>query len=204
MKIGIVVDGDAESQALKLLTRRITISRCQIIDPIFARMQPKSTPDQIVRMARGKVDILLAKGVDQILVLIDREDNKECPGIFADRIKNAFARAGYGGVSVVVKDRCFENWLVADVDALEQLRRRFQVTTAFKNSIVPNKADNINAFEQLNRITRGPSYHKRRDAAAITEKQDPVRVALNSRSFRRFLKLISHPNYRCQSKYPSC
>ncbi|MGH9834830.1 MAG: hypothetical protein ACRD9Y_17570 [Blastocatellia bacterium] len=58
VKIGMVVDGDAESQALKLITRRIKIEGTVLLDPRFADIQPKSTAKQIARSAADQIAIL--------------------------------------------------------------------------------------------------------------------------------------------------
>ena len=52
MKVGIVVDGDAESQALRLLTERFDIEDVQLLAPAYANMQPKSAPGQIAQSAK--------------------------------------------------------------------------------------------------------------------------------------------------------
>ena len=128
MKIGIVVDGDAESQALKGLTQRLEIKGAQLLNPVYANMQPKSAPGQIAQSAKSRIDILLTRGADLIVVLIDREDRKECPPEFASQLKRAFAKLGYDDIRVVIKNRTFENWLIADVKALKKMSARFKVT----------------------------------------------------------------------------
>lgn len=203
MRIGIVVDGDAESQALKLLTQRISIPGTQLLDPIYANMQPRSTPGQIARSAKPKIDVLTARGVDKIVVLIDKEDRQECPSQFANDIEAAFGAIGCFNIQVAVKNRKFENWLVADVDVFDQLRSRYRVTKTFRKAISPNKADSVpDAESLLNKIVLSGEYHKRRDAAQITGLQEADKMAQNSRSFRRFLRLVGHSNYLLQSKKP--
>lgn len=204
-RIGIVVDGSAESQALRGLTGRITISGMTLIGPIYADMQPKASAKQIAAAAAPKLKILTtAKRVEHTVVLIDREDRTECCGGWAKKLERAFGAIGYANVTVGIKNRQFENWLLADVDALKALHTLFKVTRTFERLVVPNKADHIlDPTNELSKIRKGNrSYHKRRDAQKITALQDPDKVARNSRSFRRFLRLLAHPRYAEQSKKP--
>ncbi len=205
MKIGIIVDGDAESQALFNLTQNISISGVQILRPIYTDIQPKASAEQIAKKALDRINFLLSKGADRIIVLIDREDAQDCPTDLKNGLECGFVKIGCGEISVVIKNRKFENWLVSDLDALRQMPRRFSLSKAFQNAINPNKADQIvDAEHLLNTIvtSRGPQYHKRKDAQNITAKQNPLRIACNSRSFRRFLHLLAHPKYSNQSKKP--
>ncbi|MGI8654804.1 MAG: DUF4276 family protein [Pyrinomonadaceae bacterium] len=204
MRIGIIVDGDAESQALKLLTRRIEIPEIVLLDPIYSNMQPKSTPAQIARSAKAQVSVLVnARKADAIIVLIDREDRSDCPPAFAKAIERAFKNLDCPNVKVAVKDKKFENWLVSDVTVFRHFAARYRVTGAFRNRVAPNKADSIrDAEELLNQICIKDQYHKRRDAAKITDAQAVLEIAKNSRSFRKFLNLIEHDKYLNQSKRP--
>lgn len=200
MKIGIIVDGDAEMKAFQCLTRRIKIQGVQLLKPIHADMQPKATAGQIAKAAEDKLGLLHARRADRIIVLIDRENRQACPGQWKDEIERAISKLGYSQVRVVIKNRKFENWLIADVRVFEKLRARYQVTGIL---IAPDKADDVEDAEKLlNKIAVKVEYRKGRDAAQITALQDYLEVGRNSRSFRRFLRLIGHPHYRDQSKKP--
>lgn len=202
-KIGVIVDGAAESQALKLITQKIYIPDAQILNPLYADIQPRSAPGQIARSVKSKLDILIARQVDQVVVLIDREDRSECPTRLAQDIEGAFRKLGHKNVSVIIKNRKFENWLIADVEVFRN-KARYKVTNKFIKAVVPNKADSVdNAEALLNQICIGTEYHKRRDAAQITDLQDVSSIGNHSRSFRRFLRLIGHPDYIAQSKNPT-
>jgi len=203
LKIGIIVDGDAESQALKLLTRRVEIKDTQLLDPLYANMQPKDAPGQIARAAKRQIDILIAKGADKIIVLIDREDNRKCADEIAGEIETAFDRLGCANTTVVIKNRKFENWLIADVGVFRKLKARYKVTKSFETAVVPNKADSVaDAEALLNQIVVKVVYHKRRDAAQITGLQKVAEIGKNSRSFRRFLRVVGYSTYTNQSKNP--
>jgi hypothetical protein len=97
----------------------------------------------------------------------------------------------------------FENWLIAGLAALKAMPARFQVTRQFERKVSPNKADNIkNAESALKRICKGASYHKGKDAREIARHQEPRRIAENSRSFRRFLRVVGCKKYTSQSREP--
>lgn len=203
MKIGVLVDGTAESQAQKVLCRKITIPGVTISDPIYVDMQPKATPAQISKKIEGKIQLYLGK-VDRIIILIDLEDKAQCPTAFSKQIERELHGKYQSETLVVVKKYTFENWLIADPGAFRKIPRRFQPTKSFENSIVPNKADNItNAQRHINTIMgRGTQYQKGRDPLQLAEKADIMEMAKNSRSFRRFLRLVGHPKYQDQSKIP--
>ena len=203
MKVGIVVDGQAESQALKLVLPKIKAPGRQLRGPAYADMQPKASPAQIARAAIGKLQILRAQGAEVFVVLIDCEEAARCAPGFADSIKQAFVDLDWPGVEVVVKRLTFENWLIADLDALKKLPARFKLTRRFKAKVSPNKADNVvDAEAELKALCMGASYHKRDDPVRIAKHQEPRRIAENSRSFRRFLRVVGCRKYVKQSENP--
>ena len=105
---------------------------------------------------------------------------------------------------VVVKNRKFENWLIADPGAFKKLRGRYEITSAFEGAVSPNKADGgTDATGLIKSISKDRSYDKLKDAVAIVSVADPGTMACNSRSFRRFLRLLGHPDYVAQSLRPS-
>jgi hypothetical protein len=202
MTIGTIVDGQAEALSYPYLFKRIAIRGVSLLSPIYADMQPKATPAQIVKAAASRLNLAVARGADRQLVLLDLEDRKECPGDFAEAITKALHAAGFVNAMALVKRTCFENWLVADPDALSEMPARFDVQEWFRNAVIPNKADSVKAESLLARICHKDSYNKRSDPPRILSRAHPERIARNSRSFRRFLRLIGHPNYKSQSRSP--
>jgi len=198
MIIGIIVEGQEESQSLAHITDKILIESVTILKPLYASIQPKAAPGQI---ARSLVSGLKIRGTaDLILVLIDLEDLDNCPGERAKVLEEAVGRMGYDNVRVVIKNRKFENWLIADCNALQQLAN-FSLTQAFIRK-VKGKADNVtDAVGLLSSIKNDKrSFHKTQDGTAVARKANPDTIALHSRSFRRFLRLLTHPTYSTQSK----
>ena len=202
MSIGLIVDGQAEPDALWELRGKLQAGQ-SMIRPLYADLQPKAAPGQIARKALSRVKMLRHRSAEPIVLLIDREDQAECPPKLAGDIQDALTRLGEPDVLVVVRNRSFENWLIADVDGLASLRGRFRPTQTFRNRVVPNKADSVaDGASLLNRICIGTTYHKRHDPPRILKASDVGAMAKNSRSFRRFLRLVGDKRYRAQSKRP--
>jgi len=203
MKYGILVDGDAESQAIKLLVRKIPLPKKSTIGMIlYADMQPKSTPSQIARKAYSKLSVF-PPDHERIIVLIDLENRKECPSNFAELITNAFKKITSTSINTVIKNKKFENWLISDPECFACFKSRYSITDKFRSMIANNKADMIpDAAELINSICIKNSYHKRSDPQKLIDKINIETMALNSRSFRRFLRVIGYTRYKLQSKLP--
>jgi hypothetical protein len=203
VNIGFVVDGQSEVGGLPELFGDLKRA-CghTLLKPLLAPMQPYAPPAAVARAASTRVRQLIGRGADSIVVLIDRELRAECPARLAREIGREIARIVGVEVLVVIKNRTFENWLIADLDALRAQPARFAVSQAISRSVEPNKADNVEAKATLNRCAIDIPYQKVVDARRICTYADPERIARNSRSFRRFLRSIHHPSYRAQSKEP--
>ena len=198
MKIGIIVEGQEEQQSMRYIVENINIEGKQILTPIFAPIEPKATPQQIVKAMEGRLKLL--SKANQIIVLIDLEDMDICPGDRANSLENYFFSKSYTNIKVIIKKRQFENWLLADPDAINGLKN-FNVSEAFRRRVTGN-ADNIhNPIELLSNLKSDrKSFHKTKDGTAIAKEIDYLKVADNSRSFRKFLRVIGHPLYLTQSK----
>jgi len=84
------------------------------------------------------------------------------------------------------------------------VRRRHGMLSRYARAIQRGRADKVDALVLLNRAS-GPqrTFEKRRGALAICTHLDPGRAALNSRSFRRFLRVLGDRRYADQSKQPN-
>jgi hypothetical protein len=206
MRIGIVMDGDAESQAFKRVTRRLGIQGVTFIDPVYADLQPKAAAGQIARAAVATIETLVEmRGAERVIVIIDREDNAKCPGSLRDDLEDRFKSLGRDEVLVVIKNRQFENWLIADPQALHRASsQQFRKPSPqFIKAVRPNRADSVvDPVGLLDALCREQPFHKRRDAAAVCDALDVPTVAANSRSFRRFLRAVDHHDYLTQSAKP--
>lgn len=206
MKIGVVVDGQGEFRALPSLFPKIG-SPHTLLAPLYGDMQPFAPIPQIVGVVKSKLPILRARGAQRVLVLLDRENRNVCPGAWATQLADALnqdcGQLGIDKFIVVVKNSCFENWLVADPEAFTRMPRRFSLSAGALASISPNKADNIDAQRLLKAAAQGGTYSKTTDAVRILAAAEPARMAANSRSFRKLLRELEHPLYLKESIRPA-
>lgn len=204
MRVGLIVDGQGEPAYFCHLIPKIRGISCSVLPKVlYADMQPRATPLQIARAATGAVKVLSTR-VDMIVVLIDSE-GQACPGQFAQQIRAAFQHIHGNQVvfEAVVKHHAIENWLLSDPDAFMAMRARFQLVPGVANCVLNNKADhNSNPTRLLDKMARKTEYHKKNDPPRIASHQDPGRMAMNSRSFRRFLRVLQHQNFLLQSREP--
>lgn len=208
MSIGVIVDGMAEYRSLGSIIEKISASSRIIQQPIYCDIQPYSTTGIIVRTVLKRLPILLNKGANRVVVLVDLENRRECPGDFALEIKrNILEELEVQGksiqIDVVIKNRKYENWLIADLRTLRSFRRRFRIGIGIQRAISPNKADNVDAEKLLKQsVIPSQTFHKVRDAKTIMGRANPHRIAANSRSFRRFLRVVGDNKYQNQSIRP--
>lgn len=201
MRIGLVVDGQSEVAALPNLYPRLEAETGhQFLRPVLAPIQPLAPPAAIARACGTRVSQLARRGADRVLVLVDREGRPECPGVLALEIQGRLPQAVT--TTVVIKNRTFENWLIADVQALLQQPGRFDVSAGMRSRIEPNHADSADALRLLQRAAIRTAYNKVQDSQRTLARAAPCEMASNSRSFRRFLRCSDHPLYRRQSRHP--
>lgn len=206
MRIGLIVDGQAEYRSLPFLLERLETPHT-FVGTLFSNMHPHAPIPQIVRAMNGSVRVLAGRNADVIIVLLDREDRDDCPGQWASQVAQAL-NAGYGIhelliFKVIIKNSCYENWLIADPTALEAMPRRFRISRADISKIVPNRADVVDAQAILKAAAQGNAYSKVEDARRIMALADPLRMAANSRSFRKLMREVEHPSYQRQSLLPA-
>lgn len=194
MKIGLLVDGRAEYYGLPHLLPRLG-SPHQVLAPLVCDIQPFASPAQMALAASKKFPILLAKRVDSIVVLIDKETRQDCTGELVQVVeREARERLALHSttvsLAVVFKVSKFENWLVADPEALRALSGMFDNVERIEKQVSPNRADAVDAVGLLNACARRHGYHKMDGAVAICRQLDPGRAAASSRSFRKLLKVL--------------
>jgi hypothetical protein len=205
MKIGVVVDGESEFKALPRLFGALESgSGHQILRPILAKITPTAPVPAIARACRQGIRQLEGRRVDKILVVIDLErDATRCPPELAHLLSAALSASTTVATEVVVKVLAFENWLVADVNALTCQPGRFKVSDADKRRVQPNRADRANALAIIKRSCVGPDYRKVSDSDRILGRASVDSIGRHSRSFRRFLRSVEYPPYVEQSAQPA-
>ena len=203
MTIGILVDGLGEYHGLPKTLDKIRPSLNQPVrNPIKLDLQPMAPVGQTARRCIARIR-LIEDLVNRVIVLIDREQRAECPRDLALALAREVRGAVACNVTVVIKDRGLENWLVADFDTVSGLGGRFRFPAADRSRVVPNKADAVGALQMLKRAAVRRDYDKAEDALRILTDAQPLRMAANSRSFRKFLRSVGHASYRTQSKRPA-
>ncbi len=195
MKIGLLVDGRAEYQALPHLLERLRTEHTILQRPLFCDIQPHASPAQMALAASKKFPILLDQGADIIVILIDKETRQDCTVELVQAVEREASERlrkldTEARVRVVLKVSCFENWLASDPQALRDLPGLFEKVERIERRVAPNRADSVNALELLKGCWRQRSYDKPRSAVAICKKLDPQRAAANSRSLRKLLKTL--------------
>lgn len=132
----------------------------------------------------------------RIVVAIDREAVSTCPGALASDLKAEIRRQDRAGLltnvplEIVIKNRTYENWLIADPDGLDVLQGRFRLSRRIVDQVRTSGADGIDAYRILRRAAQLNAYDKVEDAVRITKVSRPSRAAKHSRSFRKFLRSI--------------
>lgn len=202
MTIGVIVDGMSEYSGLPATLHKLRPGLPEaVMNPIKVDLQPGSPVAQTAKRYAGRIRLLEGR-VNAVVILIDGEQGQECPGQLAASLAVQLAGAVFCPVAVVMKNRMLENWLVADFDTVSGLQGRFKFTAADRASVIPNRADNVDALRMLKRAAGKRAYDKVADSQRILGAANPLRMAANSRSFRKFLRSIRHPTYLGQSQNP--
>jgi Domain of unknown function (DUF4276) len=197
--IGLIVDGHAELEGLPYVLSRLGI-RHQILKPLRCDLQPTSSPTRMASEASRHFTYFLRRKVDRIVLLIDKEARAECTGELAQEIERE-ARAKLAHLSasidlfVVLKVTKLENWLVADPEALTALPGLIKKPERIAKQVAGGRADAVDALTLLKNGWAKKGFKKPACAVAIFRKLDPVRAAANSRSFRKLLKTLGHPDF---------
>lgn len=205
MKIGYLTDGDAEIQTIIPLLRR-TASSHTFIRTLRTSLQITTRIDNVAASTRKGILQLKQLGAEAVIVILDRETSSDCAPLLAHNFCNVLQQA-YGDqfnfIDVVIKDRTFENWLVADINAINSQRSRFALNQRARRAIEAGNADHIDAQSALKEAALKHDYSKLVDAQRIVKAADPARMAVGSRSFRRLLRASGDPTYAIQSKLPA-
>lgn len=205
MRIAFIVDGLSEYEALPVLyTQLRRATGATFVRIVKADIQPLDTIPRIANVCIKSANVLMSSRPDLLIILIDRESRSDCPGDLARQVRVAVEKSSDCRTAVVIKDRCFENWLISDPIALKSLSGKFILSNRVVSAIVPDKADAANALDVLKRSARpNQGYKKIPDSTKIPQASDISRMAQNSRSFRRLLRCLGHPSYLTQSRHPA-
>lgn len=204
MKVAFITEGVSEFKSLPSLYAQLRLLSGNVfLSPLKVNVSPDAPPRVIARECRSRLLIAQAKGADLAVILLDREAQEACSGLIADQIESAATRlCSTVKLRVVLKDRMFENWLIADLNALRAQPQRFEVSNATVRRVQPNKADRCDAQRILAHCTKGDRYDKVRDSQAICANIDIEVAARHSRSVRHLLHVLGAPVYSSQCRDP--
>ncbi len=174
LPVAIVVEGESAVASVPQLLRD---SGVRMIQPVKFDGQPvvrnKSVFCEFVQ--RKIVPVVRAVSLKQVrlvLLIIDLEDRQDCPGMFADFVRQTVVNAmvkkyGYTKsppIVVICANRKLENWLIADP---EGLCSHNYVTRNFSRQVKGN-ADTKDAIRIINSVyPHGRSYDKFTDAPRL-------------------------------------
>jgi len=133
--IGLIVEGDAEFKALPRLHK--LLPGCPPLKAInLGGIGAECAPEGVARRVVPKVIAHQAAGRIRIILCIDRENRQRCAPGFASDVSQALTRElkqkgrPSTGVHVVIMDRAFEAWILADARGLHA-RRKFKSAPPF-------------------------------------------------------------------------
>jgi len=131
--IGLIVEGDAEYLALPQLHARKLIPGCPPLKATnLGGIGSDVEPVGVAKMLVGKVIAHQVAGRSKVVICIDREQRPQCAPVFASEVKEALFRElrnkGHEpkDVHLVISDRAFEAFLLADARGLSQRGRFIQ------------------------------------------------------------------------------
>jgi len=205
MRIVILTEGISEFKSLPRLYPQLhekMPAGSKIVNTLKVTAQPDASFSRIVAACRPSL-IIASQICDMVIVLLDREQQQDCPGKIASLLEKEFMKATNKPVRVALKDRMFENWLISDLEALKKHPRRYIVDNAVEARISPNKADTVNGMTAIKRMIANGEYSKTQDSDRICKAASVDRIASNSRSFRHFLHVLGHASYKDACRLPA-
>jgi hypothetical protein len=196
MKIGVLVEGQAEFRGLPLLLPRLG-SPHQVMPPLVCNIHPFASPAQMALAASKRFPILLAEGAEFIVILFDKETRSDCTIELVSAVEHEARKrlqefSSIIELQVVLKVSMFENWLVSDPQAVGDIAGLFENVERMEKQVT-GRAYAVDALGLLKACSRQRIYDKVEGAVAICRRLDPVRAAENSRSFRKLLKVLEVP-----------
>lgn len=182
----MVVEGQAEYGAVPALLRK---AGARPGTPIVFRGQALGCPVRVLvqRKLLSPTRAAVLRGYSKVVVILDRETRKDCPGQFAQcvlaelvrQLRSDFSYEGHPPVCVVCADRSLENWLVSDPQGLAD---HAYIEKDISGRVGAN-ADGDDAVEIIKWAYRGNSrYDKRRDAPSLAAKVRVEQADVRGRS----------------------
>jgi Domain of unknown function (DUF4276) len=203
-KIGIVTEGESEVRALpKLYPALQDRTGVQLINPLRAAVDPLAPIAVLTAGLSTSVRLSFARGAHAVIVILDRENAEVTAAVRALELEENLQAKIDENIRVVIKDKCFENWLIASPEAFHAQKARYAHPDRIAAKVLPNRADAVgNACALINSAISKGQYDKTNDAPKILSHSKLESLAANSRSFRRFLAVLGDPAYKNGSRTP--
>jgi len=199
--IGLIVEGDAEFAAFPLLHKKKLVAGCPPLKPInLGGVGADRKPEGIARLIAPKVIQHQTAGLTQVVICIDREHRTLCAPGFASAVLEALRaelqRRGKpsNDVHVVIADRAFEAWLLADAKGLHQ-RKVFKRAPHFHRFEGQLGERQLKGVVELSTLLGRP-YSKTKDGPDLFTKLDfptartHAKGASGSKSLDKFLRTL--------------
>lgn len=182
--VGIIVDGPGDFASLK---KRFRVG-CKILKTDGPRGH-SALPEEIAMKSRKQVGILSAFKCALVIVLIDFEMRTQPYNEFVADLRECFKAVDFPTtVSVVVANRMFENWYLADIEYLSTQKAFLRV--GIKQKIFEGK----HGKNEIKRFMRqGESYSETKHGPPMFEVLRFDCARANSGSLDDFLKCVSMP-----------
>jgi hypothetical protein len=199
--IGLIVEGDAEFEAFPLLHKKKLVAGCPPLKPInLGGVGAERKPEGIAKLLAPKVIQHQAAGRTKVVICIDREHRTLCASGFATAVTEALRtelqRRGKPStdVHVVIANRAFEAWLLADAKGLHQ-RKVFKRTPNFHSFEGQLGERQLKGAVELTTLLGRP-YSKTKDGPDLFTKLDFITArthangASGSKSLDKFLRTL--------------
>jgi hypothetical protein len=191
VKIGCIVEGHGEEQAVPILLRRFASER---LDPPRALESPamlRVSKDKLKKTGEleRSVELVARKlgGRGAILVLLDADDDPTCK-LGPELLERARAARSDLTIGVVLANRAFEAWFLASIESLAGFRG---LPAAPKSIVDPERKRD--AKGQLAELL-GRRYSETLDQPAFTAKLDldmARRAPSFDKCYREILRLLT-------------
>ena len=181
--VGLVVEGDAEFYALPKLREMTCVDSCPPLSVKNLRgLSGGMSARAIAQRASPHVVAHLVAGRDDVVLVVDLERRNDCPGDFAGQIRQSLigelaakGRACHT-LAVVVANRSFEAWLLADASglhsrglfAIKPKRKSFEGTLTASGEVGKREVERLLGSEYREsvdapRLFEGIDLHRARD-----------------------------------------
>jgi Domain of unknown function (DUF4276) len=200
MRIGVIGEGETEYYCVPTLVAKLghVVAGVHSLGGVGTEFPwDKLFTHRIYPYVRGFAVKNLQNRPDRVVIVLDREERQECCGMLSGQAEGLLAQSLANEnltlpVSVVLANRQFECWLLADTTALDS-------SPLIKEPISPHLAESIDETDVLHiingKLRRGCSWDKVRYGKALAQRLNIQDAAIlnRSRSLRKFVKELSPP-----------